>query len=379
MKYIVVRCEDGAQPGGKSAALLDGAKTAFLQQLAHAGAAGFVRRLAGKRVINRLAIHRGLLGLSQAGPEPAEGQCYAASVNLKLAENETVWCCDFVTQQEGVIVDPNAGHVTTKESALLIQALNMELGTETRRWEVGSGSHHLMITHDPSLAPDSKTMIASPELMVGEDWQKQLQRNPAAEAARLLVQQAKSVLEHHPVNAVRSDLGENPANFMWLWGAATRDSQNTFKERAGFSGAVISHSFPLRGLAKTLSLEWKQGPAVLDEISVDRVSKEVFQLLQSHDLVYVHFRVTSDDAVQRLCVMERIDQRLLKPLSEQLRSRQDWRLLTAIDDRISGLVPFVAIGNGLPQQPVAQLQGGGVEESPLNFGDSSALFSWFTQ
>lgn len=379
MKYVIIRCEDGARPDSKSAVLLDGAKTAFLQQLAHAGAAGFVRRHADSRVINRLSLHRGLLGLTLKRPEPAEGQCYAASVNLKLAQGESVWCCDFVTHQEGVIIDPNAGHITTRESALLIQALNMELGSETRRWEVGSGSHQLFITHDPALKPDASVWIPSPEMLLGDAWQRAMPKHPVAEAARLLVEQAKAVLEQHPVNRVRTDLNENPANFMWLWGGAALSAQPSFQQRTGLSGAVISHSFPLRGLAKTLALEWKAGPAVLDEVSVDRVSKDVAQLLQKHDLVYVHFRVTSDDAVQRLCAMERIDQRLLKPLSEQLRGIKDWRLLAAIDDRASGSVPFVAIGSGLPQQPVAQLQGRGAEESPLSFDDSAALFSWFTR
>ena len=379
MKYVIIRCEDGVAFDGKSAALLDGAKTAFLQQLAQAGAAGFVRRYAGSRIINRIAVQRGLLGLELKRQEPAEGQCYAARVNLKLAEGETVWCCDFVTQHDGIIVDPDAGHITTKESALLIQALNMQLGSETRRWEVGSGSHQLFITHDPALKADPSAWIPSPELMTGDAWKNHVPRQAVAEAARLLVEQAQDVLEHHPVNRVRLDLNENPANFMWLWGGATLEAQTSFKQRTGISGAVISHSFPLRGLAKTLALEWKAGPAVLDEVSIDRVAKDVSQLLLQNDLVYVHFRVTSDDPVQRLCAMERIDQRLLKPLSEQLRGMKNWRLLTAVDDRIAGLVPFVAIGSGLPQQPVAQLHERGVEESPLSFTDSAGLFTWFTQ
>lgn len=379
MKYIIVRCEDGAPPQSNATSLLEGTKAVFMQQLASAGAAGIVKRHAQSRLINRLGVHRGLLGLEPKRAEPPEGQYYAASVNLKLAEGETIWCCDFATQQDACIVDPAAGQIPTKESALLIQALNMALGSDARRWEVGSGQHHLFITRDAALAPEASVSVPPPEMMVGEPWSRFLSRNALSQALQLLVEQAKDVLEHHPVNQVRVDLGQNPANFLWLWGGANNQPRPSFAARTGLSGAVVSHSFPLRGLAKTLQLEWKSGPALLDEISMDRLMKEVLQLLQGHELVYVHLRVTSPDAVERLCIMERVDQRLLKPIVEQLGSRGDWRLLAAIDDRLQGSVPFIAVGAGLPKEPVEQIQAGGLAESPLAFEDSAALFSWFTQ
>ena len=375
MKYVIVRCEDGGRWSSPSVPLLEGAKTVFLQQLAQAGAAGIVRRHA----VHRLAMHRGLLGLEPQGIEPPAGQCYAASVSMKLSEGEAVWCCDFATQQEGRVVDPTAGQIPTKESALLIQALNMELGSDTRRWEVGSGNHHLFITRDPALAPDPKVVIPSTELLVGEPWARRLPRHPVAEAVQLMAEQAQAVLERHPVNQVRIDLGQNPGNLMWLWGGAAVTSSASFKERTGLSGAVVSHSFPLRGLAKTLALEGKAGPAMLDEVSVDRLGKDVTQLLKQHDLIYVHVRIVSDDPVERLCAMERIDQRLLKPLAEALPKSGQCRLLAAIDDRTDDSVGFIAIGSGLPQQPVARVHDRGLLESPLQFADSGELFSWFTQ
>ncbi|MBI4341573.1 MAG: hypothetical protein HY598_04755 [Candidatus Omnitrophica bacterium] len=375
MKYVILRCEDGGRGSGRAAPLLEGAKAAFLQQLAQAGAAGVVRRHAAQR----LATHRGLLGLAPQGIEPPAGQCYAVSASLALAEGERVWCCDFATEQAGRVVDPTAGQITTKESAVLIQALNMALGSETRRWEVGSGNHHLLVTRDPALTPDSKAAIPSPELLVGESWATRLPRHPLADAVRLMAQQARDVLEPHPINQVRVDLGQNPANFMWLWGGAQAAASPSFKERTGLSGAVVSHSFPLRGLAKTLALEWKAGPAMLDEVSVDRLSKEVVQLLKSHDLVYVHVRIISDDPVERLCAVDRLDQRLLRPLAEALPKIGPWRLLAAIDDRADGSVAFIAVGDGLPQQPVAQVHERGVQESPLQFADSGELFAWFTR
>ncbi len=379
MKYLIVRCEDGARAGSKTAALLEGAKTSCLQQLAHAGAAGVIRPPASRSVIDRLAIHRGLFGLTSHEAIATAGDCYAASIDLTLAAGETAWCCELTTQQDGTLIDPTAGQITTKESAVLVQALNAQLGSDTRRWVLGDGSHHLMITHDESLRSDRRLSIPSPELLVGQPWERHLPKHPVVEALRRVTEQAIELLEHHPVNRVRVDLGENPANFLWLWGAGGHEGHQTFTERTGLSGAMLSSSFPMRGFAGALTLDWKQGPPSLGDRALQRLTTDVRTLSGSHDLVYIHLRIESADAVERLCAMERIDQYVVKPLSEGRPASQQGRLLVAVDDLTNGSVPFVAVGSGLPQHPVATLHGPAVIESPLAFSESSDVFAWFVQ
>ncbi len=378
MKYVIIRCEDYARIGQQVSSLLEGAKTAHLQHLAQAGAAGLVRQLNTHPTIDRFALHRAAfeLGPEETGTTPAE--CYAASVNLKLAEGETAWCCDFVTQQDGTVIDPTAGNIPTKESEALLDALNQQFGSETRRWRLGSGSHHLLIARDPALDQEGRAPFCSPELLVGQLWKRHLPKRAAAgEALQRIIEQASAFLEDHPVNRVRVDLGENPANLMWLWGVSTQDTQKTFKERTGRSGVVISSSFPMKGFAAALGVEWREGPASLEEAPLQRLVKALHPAINSHDVVYVHLRVQSADPVERLCAMERIDQILLKSLTEMLPSQGPWRLAMLIDDRVNHSVPWVAIGSGLPQQPVAALTAQHLAMSPLAFADGPALFSWF--
>ena len=101
-------------------------------------------------------------------------------------------------------------------------------------------------------------------------------------------------------------------------------------------------------------------------------------LIERHDFVYVHLGIETSNQVERLCAMERIDQLLLKPLTELLPRVGPWRLLVAIDDRTSGAVPFMAIGTGLPQAPAVSLHARHLAESPLALHDGFALFSWLT-
>lgn len=376
MKRITLRCEDLARGGSHTPGLLEGAKVAHLQHIAQAGAAGLLHRPKHEPALDRFALHRALFGIGADDPVASPAGCYAASMNLRLGPNETAWCCELVTQQDGMISDATAGEIPTKESAVLLQALNDHLGSETRRWQLGEGSHHLLIVRDPVFEADGPAPIRAPELLVGRPWRQQVPKTRAGESLRSLMEQAAKLLEAHPVNRVRVDLGENPANLAWFWGSA---SPRAIPAVASASGAVVSSSFPMRGFAASLGLDWAEGPASFAQAPLRRWAKGVIDRLERYDVVYVHVRVTSAVPVDRLCAMERIDQSLLKPLTETLPSLGPWRLLVAIDDRASESVPVVAIGSGLPQQPIAHLDRQSFADSPLVFRDGLEVFSWFTK
>lgn len=372
MKYVVIRCEDEAPRHLQASSLLAGAKAAHLESLAQSGAAGLLQT----RVLDRFGLHRALCGLPAREPSEA-GRCYAAEANVSIGPEETAWCCELVTQRDGRIVDPTAGQIPTKESSLLIQGLDEQLGSEARRWYVGRGSHHILVTTDPALSHEEQQGVPAPDALVGEAWDRALPKGAGGDALRLLLDETAKVLEAHPVNRVRIDLGENPANFIWLWGASRGKPPSVFSERTGLSGTVVSGSFPMKGFARAFGLDWHEAPGSLEEASMQRLVKQLFDILDRRDFVYLHLKVTASDPVERLCAMERIDQLLLKPLTERLPAHGAWRLLAAVDDRTARAVPFVAAGSSVAQQPAASLQTKDLAESSLAFDDSSKLFAWF--
>src|SRR6185295_216160 len=146
MKYIVVRCEDLAPSTEPLAPLLEGAKLAHLHELAQGGAGGVCRpeRRSSAGWLDRFHLHRMLLGLNPGDASPPAGRCYAESASAPMQGKELAWGCDLVSLRDGVVVDPTAGRVSTKESALLIDALQSTLGSDARRWHAGEGSHHVL-------------------------------------------------------------------------------------------------------------------------------------------------------------------------------------------------------------------------------------------
>jgi 2,3-bisphosphoglycerate-independent phosphoglycerate mutase len=299
-------------------------------------------------------------------------------MKLRLGHGEIAWCCELVTHHAGKIVDPVAGDIPTHESRELIESLNTQLGSDTRHWELGEGPHHLLVVREPTLVADGARSVRAPELLIGKPWRRHLPSGLLRESLGGLIDAAAKCLEDHPVNRVRVDLSENPANMLWLWGGSPPQAEVPFRERSGLTGAVISGAFALRGLAQALELEWVEGPRGLEEETFRELGKTVIGLLEEHDWVYVNVPIHSRDPLERLCAMERLDQLLCKPVTEALPRWGAWRLLAVIDDRIRQAAPFVAIGTGLPRQAVARLNAVHLAEHSLVFTEASGLFRWFT-
>ena len=380
MKYLVVRCEDVAPGAERLAPLLEGAKLTHLHELAQAGAGGLCRlqQRSPAGWTDRFFLHQALLGLAPGDATPPAGRCYAESAQMPVEAGQTAWCCDLITQRDGIVVDPTAGHVTTKESALLIEAIQGVLGSDVRRWQVGDGSHHLLLASGHDLDRESGRGLPATELLVGDAWEPHVPRGVAGAALRAVLEEASGILDRHPVNRVRVDLGENPANGIWLWGPGTGGMQRTFVDRTGLSGAVISSNFLVRGLAKALNLAWYTGPTSWEERSLDATTRSVTKLLPGCDFIYVHLVVASTDPVERLCAMERLDQGLLKTCTDALPRQGPWRLLVAVDDRTQGVVPFIAAGTDVPRHPAVSLERAAFAGSPLSFVDGTGWFAWLT-
>jgi len=338
-----------------------------------------IRVAAGQPRLNRARLHRTLVGLDPADAAAQPGLCYAAGAKVEVGPDDTAWCCELVTERDGRILDATAGRIPTKESAVLIHALEESLGSDVRHWHVGDGSHHLLVARQGPLTArqPGRRPLPSPEQLIGQPWRRALPAGALGEALGALMEQAAGTLEAHPINRVRVDLGENPANAIWLWGVGSGASAR--EARASRSGLVIANQLLLRGMARTLGLECHEGLASFDERAVERLLRAATDGVARHELVYVHARVDTVDPVERLCAMERLDRLLLKPLTETLPQHGAWRLLTTVDDRRDGSVPFVAIGTGLPRQPIGQLDAPSFAESPLAFTDGAELFSWFTR
>ena len=392
MKYLLVWCEDRVPLQFEGAAsLLETARLTHVQQLAQAGGIGQVTWSRAHKPVNELQAHWSWLGYPEQEVRPAgrrrrhapssweAGRCYAASAHVDLGEQEHAWCCELVTQHEGRVMDPTAGGISTKEASRLIGSLNEKLATPNRRWVVGERSHHLFITTAAESADVPLNVdIDPPEHLVHRPWRRCLPRQAGSPWLRTLLEDAAELLEDHEVNRVRVDLGENPANMLWAWGTGTNRPLTPFATQTGLSGAVMSRAFAVRGLAHLVGLTWLEGSAKLDESGCERMQRAASKALASHDWLYLHLAIDQTDPIERQCLMQRVSQRLVKPLTDQLTKLEEFRLVVAVDDRSTAMTPFVAVGTQLPNSPAVHFTSQEAAESRLIFHDGAGLFAWLT-
>ncbi|MCF7958951.1 MAG: phosphoglycerate mutase, partial [Phycisphaerae bacterium] len=138
----------------------------------------------------------------------------AAAMRLDLMPTDWIFRCNLVTVADGDMLDYSAGHIETLQAATLISALNEKLGSDKVTFYPGKSYRHLMVYRGDM----NVGAIAPPHDIMDQSITKYLPKGKNSKELRAIMAEASAILSEHEVNKVRSDLGENPASDIWLWG-----------------------------------------------------------------------------------------------------------------------------------------------------------------
>jgi 2,3-bisphosphoglycerate-independent phosphoglycerate mutase len=361
MKYAIV-IPDGAADrpiealGGRTP--LEVARLPNMDRIAANGRLGTV-----KTVPRGVSPGSDVAILSLLGYDPRE--CYtgragieAAARGIALEEGDWVFRCNLVTVADEEMVDYSAGHIPTKEAALLIEALQDRLGSDEIRFFPGVGYRHLVVIKGTRF----KVETAPPHDIMGYAIKKYLPRGKNAKQLLELMEASREVLADHPVNKVRRDLGEAPATQIWLWGQGQRAALRSFRERWGLQGAAITGVDLVRGIA--LLIGWDlvdvEGATGYYDTNYAGKGQAAIEALKDHDLVLVHVEAPDEaghngDARQKVRSLEQIDTHIVGPLLDALPKAGEFRILVSPDHETpielrtheTRPVPFAMMGTGI--------------------------------
>ena len=85
----------------------------------------------------------GILGYDVREAYEGRGALEAASIGVDIADDEVAMRCNLVCVENGILKNHSAGHITTEESALLIDTLQKELGSDLVTFNCGVSYRHL--------------------------------------------------------------------------------------------------------------------------------------------------------------------------------------------------------------------------------------------
>jgi 2,3-bisphosphoglycerate-independent phosphoglycerate mutase len=302
--------------------------------------------------------------LSVTGYDPAKYYCgraplEAVAQRISMGPDDIVFRCNLVTIVDGRMVDFSAGHITQPEAERLIADLHAALGSDEIQFHKGVSYRHLMVVKGGKWI---KAQCTPPHDIPGESIDDYLPTGKGADLVRSLMERSQAVLENHEVNNIRRDLGENPATSIWLWGQGPAMRLPSFKERFGIRGAAITAVDLIRGIA--LSIGWKliEVPGATGYVDTNYQGKgeHAVAALDDVDFVAVHVEAPDEsghngDARAKVRALEQIDEHIVGPILDKLRSFPAWRIMVLPDHptpvakrtHTSTPPPFCMAGTGI--------------------------------
>jgi 2,3-bisphosphoglycerate-independent phosphoglycerate mutase len=273
--------------------------------------------------------------------------------------------------------DFSAGHISTAEGREIVATLQRELGNAEFEFHPGISYRHLMVWRGGK--EGMKTV--PPHDISGQSIAEFLPSGEGAERLNTIMNAAQMLLHDHPVNKKRKEQDKPPANSVWLWGHGTTPRVDTYRDKFGLSGAVISAVDLIKGIGVCAGLDVINVEGATGYIDTNYLGKAqaALEALETRDFVYVHVEAPDEAAHagrmdHKIRAIEDFDRQVVGTVLEGIRKFSDYAILCTPDHptpvhlmtHTSEAVPFVIYrggegpGNGAAAYDEAQAKATGL-------------------
>lgn len=345
MKYAVVLCDGMADYpiealGGKTP--MYAADKPCMNLLASKSEVGLV-----KTVADGLKPGSDVANLSVMGYDPAiyysgRSPLEAASIGIKLEDTDITMRCNLVTlsdeaqYENKIMVDYCAGDISTEEAAVLIKYIDEKLGTDLFKFYPGVSYRHCLVWKNGVPKPGELT---PPHDISGKAITQYIPKGNHVADLYEMMKKSYDLLMKHPVNLARINAGKRPANSIWLWGEGQKPRLDSFYDKFGKHGAVISAVDLLKGIGicagmKTCNVEGATG--YIDTNFDGKIKAALNELENGSDFVYIHVEAPDEcghrgECENKIKSIELIDRLILSPLVDAMKKYGDYSIMVLPD------------------------------------------------
>ena len=359
MKYAVILGDGMADYpqeflGGKTP--LDLANKPYIDGLCKISEVGLC-----KTVADGLKPGSDVANLSVLGYDPKE--CYtgrspleAASIGIALKDTDVTARANLVTLTDEenfadkTMIDYSAGEITTAEAKILINYLAEKLNDDKYRLYSGVSYRHCLVVDNGKIAGD----LTPPHDITGKPVKGHLPTSETGKAYLALMERSVELLKDHPVNLARIKAGKRPASSLWFWGEGTKPKLQSFKERYGLTGAMISAVDLLKGIGKLTGMRVIEVEGATGNYDTNFQGKANAALgaLKDCDFVYIHMEAPDEcghhgDAEHKIYSIEQIDG-VVKTIAEGLKNRGENFSLLIMPDHPTPLNVMTHVSDPVP-------------------------------
>ena len=300
-----------------------------------------------KTVAEGLKPGSDVANLSVLGYEPAvyysgRSPLEAASIGIDLKDTDVTLRCNLVTlsdeenYEDKSMVDYCAGDISTEEARELIDYVEEKLGNDIFKFYSGVAYRHCLVWKNGNPRPGELT---PPHDISGRVIKEYIPKGDDTAALYDLMKKSYDLLKDHPVNKARVEKGLRPANSIWLWGEGTKPALDSFFGKFGKKGSMISAVDLLKGIAicagmKSVDVEGATG--YIDTNFDGKCKAAIDEFKNGADFVYIHVEAPDEcghrgEIENKVKAIELIDEHILKPVTDFLRTFDDFAVLVCPD------------------------------------------------
>lgn len=343
MKYIVVLGDGMADEPLEELGMktpLEYAKTPMMDDLARKSEIGLARTIPEGMNPGSDTANLSVLGYYPKKYYTGRSPLEALSIGVDMELSDIALRCNIVTvsdnnlpYEEKTIIDHSSSEISTKDAAILLEAIRNELETDVYKYYKGTSYRHLTIWDKGEVVD-----LTPPHDILGKVVGPYL---PEDTNLRNMMKKSYDILNNHPLNVERAKKGLNKANSIWFWGAGTRPKLDSFEEKTGKKGAMISAVDLLKGIAvgaSMLNIEVEGADGTLHTNYEGKAHAAVKALMEDGcDFVYIHVEAPDEMGHQgsipnKITAIESLDERVIKVVKEEMDSiGEPYRMLVMPD------------------------------------------------
>ncbi|MCL4107066.1 UNVERIFIED_CONTAM: hypothetical protein GTU68_050297 [Idotea baltica] len=370
MKYVLVIPDgvaDEAQPSLNGLTPLQAANVPNMDAVANAGVIGRTDNVPACMPSGSDVGTMTLFGYDTLKYHTGRAPIEAAAQGIELNPGDWAIRCNLVTVHDERMVSFTSGQYPNDAGQELVKLLQQDQG-EDSHWKFQAGVSYrnlLLYRAAGSQAPFTKETTSTPPHDISDqDIADHLPAGPGADELKKLMLRSRELFANAGANQSRIASGQHPATQTWLWGIGERPNLPLFKKKFGIQGAVITAVDLLRGMGRLIGWDVVEVEGATGYLDTDYAAKgrAAIETLQRDDVdfVVVHVEATDEashegDVQAKLKAVESIDQHIVKPVHDWLKSQGDYRLLISPDHptylrtktHSHGDCPFAMCGTGI--------------------------------
>jgi 2,3-bisphosphoglycerate-independent phosphoglycerate mutase len=267
------------------------------------------------------------------------GPAEAASLAEDISAFKAAYCGSFVTMDDHWLRDCAVKHLALEETRSLARCLEAEWPAGDLVFRAVAPGRVCVLLRDAVEVPDPGVPPCSLE---GDRVDAFFSGGRQTGLPADVFETSGHILAHQTLNDVRLDLGENPANALWIWGGGLLHRTQDLITAGRAGGLMLTQSPMAAGMARMTGMDilplkapWqckKAGPAF--------PLKKVVDAVRRHDRIFIYVEAPAKlyqygSARDKVRALEAVDQHLLGPMLSVLEAHGPFRVVLCSNGFVS--------------------------------------------